>query len=114
MNLSEAIFIVQLVLAIVLLLIKLYNVMHGAERSQGIFPYSIREGLLILICYLLLHGIGFAVMLVNVSDNLVYHVLFSVERFMLPIMVILTFVEIIYHLKNQALSAARGRYRPER
>lgn len=103
----DALFIIQFLVVITVILMKLYNVMYLGDK----FP--IEQSFMQLIVLFLSYGVGLSIVLVDVGETLLYTVLFQLEAWLFVLIVFLFFSEIVMFIKGLLLKPAE-RYKPKR
>lgn len=89
MHIYDFLFIVQLIAAIALFILKLHNVMSRGET------YDIKITWLGMILFFMLWLIALVVFLLQ-PERLIYSVLFQIDTFLLLIMVMFTIIELLF------------------
>jgi hypothetical protein len=102
-NLQEIFFLIQFALFMTLFLYKLYSIMTAAEKTE--FPLIMITFILSIITY----AVGFVVTLLSV-DNLYMSMLLKLQTWMLPLMIIFLFSEIVLKLRSKGVGQTRKPY----
>jgi hypothetical protein len=97
----EAFYVLQFVVAIIMIIVKLYNVM-----SNGTI-YDFRISILGLITYALCFAVGFVVVM-NDPTTLIYSTLFYIESWCLVLIIMLFIVEVLFVVRDKSTKSVES------
>ncbi len=126
MEMHEALFVFSVLMAILISLIKFYNVLSlGSKKknktiddttggNEPLFPYDMRISFVLLVAYALMYLIGFTMLLLNV-DILTYSILFRIESYLLlPLNILFFIVELLVSIRAQGIGTIEAYKSKER
>lgn len=100
MGFSEAMFMLQFLICIGIILLETYNLMNMTK------VYDMKITFILFMSYFLFWGIGFSIFILDAGETLIYMAMIQVESWLLLLHGVYLLFSVIFFLKEIALNEA--------